>query len=258
MVIATKVCGRTGDGPNDGGLGRKHIMAAVEGSLRRLGTDYVDLYQCHTWDPTTPLEESLSTFDALVRSGKVRFLGTSNLPAWRLQKEIEVSRRYGWESFVCLQPLYNLLDRGLDHLGLMEVCRNEGIGVIPWSPLAGGWLSGKYRRSMNAPPSGTRIDNAGRPGNFYGYAKWDTYAIERTWTIIDTLLMVATEVGKSPAQVALRWLLQREGVTAPIIGARKLEQLEDNLGAVGWSLSDEHLERLTLVSEVRLASRVEG
>ncbi len=246
FVIATKVRFPMGQGPNDVGLSRKHILAGVEGSLRRLGTDYIDLYQVHCWDQATPLEETLSTLHELVRSGKVRYIGASNFTGWQLQKAIDISKQMGWEPFRCLQPLYNLLDRSTEW-ELIPVCINEGLGVIPWSPLRGGWLSGKYRRGMEAPPEGTRVQVAER----YGWSEsWSRYNNDRTWHVIDVLLAVADEVGKTPAQVALNWLLRRPGVTAPIIGVRNLEQLEDNLGAVGWALDEEHMTRLTEASEI--------
>jgi aryl-alcohol dehydrogenase-like predicted oxidoreductase len=240
VVIATKVRFRMGPGTNDIGLSRKHILANLDASLRRLGTDYVDLYQMHMWDPNTPLEETLSTFDGLVRSGKVRYLGASNVTGWMLQKAIDLSRAAGWEPFASLQPLYNLLDRAIEW-ELLPVCQNEGVGVIPWSPLRGGWLTGKYRRGMQAPPQGTRVDTATEKG---WSEKWDEYANERTWKLIDLLLETAEHLEKTPAQVALNWVLHRPGITAPIIGARNLAQLEDNLGAAGWQMPDEAHERL--------------
>ena len=245
LVIATKVRFSTGDGPNEVGLSRKHILTEVENSLRRLQTDYIDLYQVHCWDPGTPLKETLSTLDTLVQSGKVRYLGASNYTGWQMQKAIDLSRFHGWEQFRVLQPLYNLLDRTIEW-DLVPVCQNEGVGIIPWSPLRGGWLTGKYHRDMETLPEGTRVDNATR----FGWGEsWDAYNTERTWTIIDELLAVAGETGKTPAQVALRWVMQRPGVTAPIIGARTMEQLESNLNACGWTLSDEHMARLTEISD---------
>ena len=244
-VIATKIFWPVGPGPNDAGLSRKHILAGVEASLRRLGTDYIDLYQVHCWDSATPLTETLQTLDGLVKSGKVRYLGASNYSGWQLQKAVDVSRQMGWEPFVCLQPLYNLLDREAEW-ELLPVCQNAGIGVIPWSPLRGGWLSGKFRRGMSAPPSGTRIETA---QDLKWNEAWDNYNNERTWQVLDTLFAVAEEAGKSPAQVAINWLLQQPGVTAPIIGARTLEQLEDNLGASGWALDEEQMAKLTQSSE---------
>lgn len=247
-VVATKVRFAMGEGPNDLGVSRKHILDAVDASLRRLGTDYIDLYQVHAWDPKTPLEETLGTLDGLVKQGKVRYIGTSNFKGWQLQKSIEISRQMGWELFVCLQPLYNLLDRGVE-LELVEVCQNEGLGIIPWSPLRGGWLSGKYRRGMTEPPTGTRVEMAEDRG--WGETFTD-YNTEHTWNLLDTLYAIATETEKTAPQVALRWLLQRPGVTAPIIAARVMKHLEDNLGAGGWSLSDEQMARLTETGEKTL------
>ena len=254
LVIATKVRWPMGSGPNEVGLSRKHILAGIEASLRRLETDYVDLYQVHNWDPNTPLEEILSTLNTLVNAGKVRYTGASNLAGWQLQKAVDMSRSMGWESFSCLQPLYNMLDRSIEW-EILPVCRNEGLGVIPWSPLRGGWLSGKYRRGMTAPPAGTRIDEASRLG---WSESWAAYANERTWNVIDALLDVAREAGKSPAQVALNWVLNRPGVTAPIVGARTLVHLEDNLGAAGWTLSPELLDRLQKASDEQLPYPYEG
>jgi aryl-alcohol dehydrogenase-like predicted oxidoreductase len=245
LIIATKVRFALGDGPNDLGLSRKHILTSVETSLRRLKTDYIDLYQMHCWDDATRLEETLSTLDGLVKSGKVRYLGVSNFTGWQLQKSIEVSRHMGLEPFICLQPLYNLLDRETEW-ELIPVCLNEGLGIIPWSPLRAGWLAGGYRRGMTAPPSGTRVEMAENRG--WGET-FTAYATEHTWNLLDTLFAIADEVARTPAQVAIRWLLQRPGVTAPIIAARAEHHLEDNLGACGWTLSDEHLSRLTAASD---------
>lgn len=248
FVIATKVRFPMGKGPNEVGLSRKHIVAAAEASLCRLGIDYIDLYQVHAWDPGTPLEETLNTLDSLVQSGKVRYIGASNFCGWQLQKAIDISRQMGWELFSCLQSLYNLLDRSIEW-ELLPVCQNEGVGVICWSPLRGGWLSGKYRRGMAAPPEGSRVETAEKQG---WSEAWSIYNNERTWRVIDELFAVAEEIGKTPPQVALNWLLHRPGVTAPIIGVRTLAHLEDNLGASGWSLSEEQMNRLNRVSEHRL------
>ncbi len=245
LVIATKVRFPMSREPNDVGLSRKHILASVERSLRRLRTDYIDLYQVHCWDHITPLEETLGALQTLVQSGKVRYIGASNFNGWQLQKAIDLSRQRGWEPFACLQPQYNLLCRSTEW-ELVPVCLNEGLGVIPWSPLRGGWLSGKYRRGMTAPLADTRIAAAGERG--WGES-WEAYNNEHTWRLLDELVAVAGEVGKGPAQVAINWLLRRPGVTAPIIGARNLEQLEDNLGASGWALEAAHVERLNRASD---------
>ncbi|MBN1260355.1 MAG: aldo/keto reductase [Anaerolineae bacterium] len=245
FVIATKVRWAMGEGSNDVGLSRKHILDSVHDSLRRMDTDYIDLFQIHGWDPGAPLEETLSVLHHLVQSGKVRYTGASNVSGWQLQKAIALSRHMGWEAFSCLQPLYNLLDRTIEW-ELLPVCANEGVGVIPWSPLRGGWLSGKYHRGMENPPSGTRVEEAAKRG---WSESWEAYANERTWTIIDALFAVAKEAEKTPAQTALRWLLQRPGVTAPIIGVRTMKHLEDNLGAAGWALTGAQLEMLNMVSD---------
>jgi aryl-alcohol dehydrogenase-like predicted oxidoreductase len=246
LVIGTKAYGGMGPGPNDEGTGRKHLLSAVEASLRRLRTDYIDLYQTHVFDDATPIEETLSTLDNLVRSGKVRFLGASNYTGWQLQKSLDLARQHGWEPFSCLQPLYNLLDREAEW-DLVPVSQNEGVGIIPWSPLRGGWLSGRYKRDMDAPPAGSRADanpDEGWP------AAWQTYANARTWGVIDALVEIGEKTGRSPAQVALRWLMQRPAVTAPIIGGRTPEQLEDGLrAATGSPLIEEHMDRLTEVSD---------
>lgn len=241
FVVATKVRFPMGDGPNDGGLSRKHILASVDDSLRRLGTDYIDLMQVHAWDAMTPLEETLGTLNDLVRSGKVRYIGASNFRAWQLQKAIYTSRARGWEPFVCLQPQYSLLCRATEY-ELLPLCEHEGLGVIPWSPLRGGWLSGKFRRGEQ-PQEQTRVGS--------NKTSWERHDNEFSWQLLDTLSAVAAEAGKSPAQAALNWMLSRSGaITAPIIGARNVAQLEDNLGASGWTLSAEHLRRLDDASEV--------
>lgn len=241
LVIATKVYGEAGPGLPVRGAGRKHVMAGVEASLRRLGTDFIDLYQVHVFDDATPLEETLTTLDALVTSGKVRFIGASNLAGWQLQKAIDLSRHHGLEPYVSLQPLYNLLDRDAE-LELIPVCQQEGVGVIAWSPLAGGWLSGKYSKDLAGPPADSRTSEAG----------WRARDMDRTWRVIDALRTTAAEAGRTPAQVALRWVAQRPGLTAPIIGVRSPEQLADNLGATGWRLDDDQLRRLTEAGDTPL------
>jgi aryl-alcohol dehydrogenase-like predicted oxidoreductase len=246
LVIATKVRYATDSGPNSVGLSRKHILAAIEASLRRLNTDYIDLYQLHCWDAETPLEETLSTLELLVESGKVRYPGVSNFTGWQLQKTVDISRQMGWEVFASLQALYNLLDRYLEW-DILPVCRNEGLGLLCWSPLGGGWLTGRMYRGMPGPPPGSRISVAEKEG---WSESWSNYDCEHTWRVIDALLAEAEGVGRPPAQVAINWLLQRPGVTCPVIGARTMAQLEDNLGVVSWSLSDEQMERLNAASRL--------
>src|SRR2546423_4354739 len=243
-AIATKVRFPMGKGPNEVGLSRKHILASVEASLRRLRTDYIDLYQVHSWDGMTPLGDTLSTMHTLVQGGKVRYLGASNFSGWQLQKAVDTSRQMGWEPFVCLQPQYNLLTR-TPEWEILPVCQNEGLGVIPWSPLRGGWLSGKFRRGMEGPPADSRVAVAEQRG--WG-ERWSTYNNERTWSVLDALFAVAEEAAKTPAQVAINWLLRRPTVTAPIIGARSMEQLDANLGASGWALTPDPVECLNRAS----------
>lgn len=248
LVVATKVRFSANLAPNRVGLSRKHIMSAVEQSLKNLRTDYIDLYQTHCWDEGTPLEESLSTLDLLVRQGKVRYLGASNISGWQLQRALDLADMRGWHKYVSLQPLYNLLDRELEW-ELVPLCRANGLGIIPWSPLRGGWLSGKFKRGMQAPAEGSRIEKAEAEG---WSETWSAYNTEATWAVVDAVHEIAAETGASPAQVALSWVMNRPGVTAPIVGARTLDQLKDNLGAAELKLSQEQRDRLTEVSEKRL------
>jgi aryl-alcohol dehydrogenase-like predicted oxidoreductase len=245
VVVATKVRFRMGDGSNQLGLGRKHIRAAVTASLQRLQTDYLDLYQTHCWDPVTPLEETLSALNDLVREGLVRYIGASNHTGWQLQRAIDTSRRNGWEPYTCLQPQYSLLCRSTEW-ELVPLCRDAGIGIIPWSPLRGGWLSGKYHRGMAEPPIGTRVGDQGDG------TSWKANYNDHTFEVLDALQAVAQEVDRSPSQVALRWVLQQPGVTAPIIGARTTAQLDDNLGTSAFALSAEQLARLDEASALAL------
>jgi aryl-alcohol dehydrogenase-like predicted oxidoreductase len=243
LVIATKVRFAMGPGINDVGISRKHIMAGCEASLRRLGTDYIDLYQVHCWDDLTPLEETLSALTDLVRHGKVRYLGISNFTGWQIMKAMHISEKYGYERFVSLQPQYSLVERHLEY-ELVPVSLDQGLGILPWGPLGGGFLSGKYRKG-EAPPQDSRIAHATDDME----EAWDRRATQRNWEIVDVLGTIAEETGHSYSQIALNWLLNKPGVTAPILGARKMEQLEDNLGATGWSLDDKQMQRLNEVSE---------
>src|ERR671917_421988 len=242
VVLATKVRFPMGEGPNDVGLSRKHVTQGCEDSLRRLGTDYIDLYQVHCWDAATPLEETLSALSDLVRSGKVRYIGVSNFTGWQLMKSLDTSEANGFERFVCLQPQYSLVERNIER-EVLPVCLEEGLGVIPWSPLGGGFLSGKYRRDED-PPEDSRIAGAVESMEEY----WDRRATERNWAALDVVGRISDETGKSYAQISLNWLLRQDGVTAPIIGARTVEQLEDNIGASGWELTGEQVEDLSEAS----------
>ncbi len=241
LVIASKVFFPTGPGPNHTGLSRKHILTQIDASLRRLQTDYIDIYQMHCFDASTPIDETLRALDDLVHAGKVRYLGASNCTGAQLVRAVMTSDRQGLARFDCLQPEYSLLVRSTEW-ELLPVCIEEGIGVIAWSPLAGGWLSGKYRRDEPADPA-SRVGRADR---------WDDLPeqreTERTWRIIDALWAVAQARDKTPAQVALNWVLRQPGVTAPIFGARTPQQLEDNLGAVGWTLTQDEVATLSQVS----------
>jgi len=240
VVLATKVRFKMGDGPNDVGLSRRHIRMSVEASLRRLGTDWIDLYQVHCWDNHTPLEETISTLDDLVHEGKVRYVGASNYAAWQLAKALGIAALRDWEPFVSLQPEYSLVTRDIER-ELLPLCRDAGLAVLPWSPLAGGILSGKYRQGEDL-PEGTRGGDSAEPITF-------TYRLDdRAWRIVDAVRNAADEIGKTPAQVALNWVAYRPGITSPIIGVRNLDQLEANLGAIGWRLEDAQLKALLWAS----------
>ena len=242
VVLATKVRFPMGDGPNDVGLSRRHVIAGCEASLRRLGTDWIDLYQVHMWDRLTPIEETLDALSDLVASGKVRYVGASNFAGWQLMRAELASALQGFTRFVSLQPQYSLIERRLEY-EIGPAAQALGLGLIPWGPLAQGMLSGKYDRATG-PGDDTRMGTA-EPAHV---ESWDRRDEERNWAIVDAVGQVARETGRSPAQVALNWLLTQPGVTAPIVGARRPEQLEDNLGAVGWRLDDAQRERLTAVS----------
>jgi aryl-alcohol dehydrogenase-like predicted oxidoreductase len=244
-IIASKVFFPTGEHPNDTGLSRKHIQRSIDESLRRLQTEYLDLYQVHCFDASTPLGETLGVLDDLVHAGKVRYLGASNFAPSHLQKALMMGKMNRWNSFVSLQAEYSLMVRSSEW-ELLPLCRGEGLGFLAWSPLAGGWLTGKYRKAQ-PPPRDSRVGRKDR---------WDDQPKQReseiTWRIVDALQAIAEQRGKTPAQVALNWLLQQPGVTAPILGARTLEQLDENLGSTGWTLSTEELGRLENASAIPL------
>jgi len=249
FVIATKARFPTGTGPNNSGLSRKHILASVEASLKRLQTNYIDLYQVHGFDVGTPLQETIVTLHELVRAGKIRYIGASNFSGYQLQKSIDISQSLGLEPFTCLQPLYNLLCRSTEW-ELIPVCTNEGVGIIPYSPLSGGMLTGKYSRD-SPPEKGSRLDwaDSSTRSQRSGYK---AQSKDSTWDIVDTVKAIAVESNKTAAQVAIRWLLQKPSVTAPIIGAKSLDQLNANMGAVGWSLTDDQMKKLDEVSSIPL------
>jgi aryl-alcohol dehydrogenase-like predicted oxidoreductase len=243
LVIATKGRFPMGDGPNDAGLTRTHLSRSLDASLRRLGVETVDLYQAHAWDPLTPIEETLGFFDDAVRAGKIRYAGVSNFLGWQLQKTVLLARSGGRPPIATLQPQYSLLARDIE-FELVEVCGNENVGILPWSPLAGGWLTGKYLRDQ-LPTGATRLGEDPRRG-MEAYAPRN--AQERTWQVIDAVRQVAEKRGASMSQVALAWVADRPSVSAVILGARTVEQLDDNLGAAGLHLSEEETALLTQAS----------
>ena len=244
VILATKVNFPTGSRPNDRGLSRVHIMQAVEASLRRLHTEYIDLYYVHCWDGKTALEETLLTLNNLLKSGKVRYLGVSNFTAWQLMKALSISEKRGWSKFICLQPQYSLVVRDIER-EILPLCREEGLGVVVWGPLGGGFLSGKYRRGEK-PPEESRIARAEETWE----EAWSRRATEKNFRILDVVGKIASSTGKSYAQVALAWIRSQPGITSPIIGARTLKQLKDNLGSVGWELTSEELVALDKASRL--------
>jgi aryl-alcohol dehydrogenase-like predicted oxidoreductase len=234
VVIATKVRGAMGKGPNDQGLSRVHIFNAVENSLRRLDTDYIDLYQTHYFDDT-PIEETLLALDDLVRQGKVRYIGCSNYPAWLMMQALWAADKLNLRGYCSLQPHYNLVHRAEFERELASVCHTYQLGVLPYSPLGGGFLTGKYRRDQAA--DSQRAKGASR------------YFNERNWSLLDKMETIASQKnGASISQIALAWLLSDSLITSPIIGPRNLEQLQDNLGAAGLRLSLEEKEQLNQAS----------
>lgn len=240
VVIATKGRFPMGDGKNDLGLSRVNLTRALDASLSRLGVEAVDLYQAHAFDALTPLEETLRFFDDAVTAGKIRYAGVSNFLGWQLQKAALLTDFLRLTPIVTLQPQYNLLVRDIE-FELVDVCRQENIGILPWSPLAGGWLTGKYQRDT-APTGATRLGEDPERG-MEAYAKRN--ADERTWRVVDAVRTVAEQRGVSMAQIALAWANDRPAVTSVILGARTVAQLDDNLAAAGLHLSAEETALLT-------------
>ncbi|WP_426624842.1 aldo/keto reductase [Leifsonia sp. McL0607] len=246
IVIATKGRFPMGEGSNDLGLSRTHLRRALDDSLRRLGVDHIDLYQMHAWDALTPLEETLRFLDDAVTAGTIGYYGFSNYLGWQLTKSVAVADGYGFAPPVTLQPQYSLLVRGIEH-EIVPAALDAGIGLLPWSPLAGGWLSGKYRRDQ-APTGATRLgENPNRGMEAFAARNADPH----TWEVIDAVQAVSEETGSSMSQVALAWLVDRPAVTSVILGARTVEQLDDNLAAADLVLSDEQVARLDEVSAPR-------
>ena len=233
VVIGTKVYYPMSSDPNDRGLSRKHVMASIDASLRRLGTDYVDLYQIHRWDAETPIEETLQALHDIVRAGKARYIGASSMSAWQFSKALYLADRHGWTRFASMQNHYNLVYRE-EEREMLPLCREQGIGVIPWSPLARGFLAGTRKR-------GERTATVREESDTFAH---DLYYSEADYDVVDRVVEIAGSKGIRPAQVALAWLLRQPGVAAPIVGASKLEQLDQAVAALDVTLSDEEARRL--------------
>jgi aryl-alcohol dehydrogenase-like predicted oxidoreductase len=238
-VLATKVRGRMNDDVNAVGLSRYHIMASVEASLKRLQTDHIDLYQMHSYDPVTPLDETLRALDDLVHQGKVRYIGASNFMAWQLMKALGISDKLGLARFESLQAYYTIADRDLER-EVVPLVQDQNLGIMVWSPLAGGLLTGKFNRDGTGPDGSRRVS-----------FDFPMTHKERAFDSVDVMREIGEELGVSVAQVALAWLLHQSAVTSVIIGAKTVEQLHDNLNAVNVCLSEDHLKRLNEVSKLR-------
>ena len=233
IVLATKVYFPIGKGPNGGGLSRKHIMEGIDNSLRRLGTDYVDLYQIHRWDNDTPIEETMEALHDVVKAGKALYIGASSMYAWQFAKAQYTADLHGWTRFSSMQNHMNAVYRE-EEREMLPLCRDQGVGVIPWSPLARGFLAGNRKRDTSDPTTRAKSDDFAK-GMYYEPEDFD---------VVDAVVAIADEKGLSPAQIALAWLLHKPGVTAPIIGATKMYQLEEAAAAVDISLSDEEIEQI--------------
>lgn len=238
VLISTKATFKMGSGPNDFGSSRFHLIRACEASMKRLGTDYIDIYHMHGFDGITPIDETMSALDDLVRSGKVRYIACSNFSGWNLMKSLSVSEKYGWSKYISHQVHYSLLSREFEW-ELMPLAKDQSLGTMVWSPLSAGRLSGKYKRGQGFPEDG-RIAQGGGEGpeieqNFF-------------FDLMDLLIQISIETGKTVAQIALNWVLSRPFISNVVIGARNHSQLTENLGAVGWSLTTDQLKRLDLAS----------
>ncbi len=242
VLISTKATFRRGDGPNDVGSSRFHLIHAVEGALKRLGTDYIDLFQLHAFDAMTPVEETLSTLDTMVRAGKIRYIGCSNFSGWHLMKSLAVSERYGYPRYVAHQAYYSLVGRHYEW-ELMPLGVDQKVGAVVWSPLGWARLTGKIRRNQPL-PAVSRLQS--KFNTEIGPKVPDEYL----YSVIDVVEEIAKETGKTVPQIALNWLLQRPTVSTLVIGARNEAQLRDNLGAIGWNLSADQMERLDAVSSI--------
>jgi aryl-alcohol dehydrogenase (NADP+) len=238
VVIATKAFYPMSEDPNDRGLSRKHLMSSIDGSLRRLGTDYVDLYQIHRYDPETPIEETLCALDDIVRAGKARYIGASSMAAWQFARALYLADRHGWTRFVSMQDHYNLVYRE-EEREMLPLCRDEGIGVIPWSPLARGFLAGNRRAADKGDTARAKTDDFAHR----------LYYMDSDFRIVERVVSLAGRRGVKPAQIALAWLLRQPGVTAPIVGASKIEHLDQAVDALEISLTDEECGELEALYE---------
>ncbi|MEO6982616.1 MAG: aldo/keto reductase [Edaphobacter sp.] len=245
VMISTKATFRLGKGPNDVGSSRYHLVQSLERSLKRLGTDYIDVYHLHGFDATTPVEETLNTLDKFVREGKVRYIAVSNFSGWHLMKSLSVSERYGWARYVGHQVYYSLIGRDYEW-ELMPLALDQGVGAMVWSPLGWGRLTGKIRRGRPLPKESRLQSKAVMEGG-------PQPAEEYLYTVVDAIDEVAKETGKTVPQIALNWVLRRPTVSTAIVGARNEQQLRQNIGAVGWELTAEQIARLDAASEVPLA-----
>jgi aryl-alcohol dehydrogenase-like predicted oxidoreductase len=245
VLISTKATFRFGKGPNDVGSSRYHLTQALEGSLKRMGTDYVDVYHLHAFDAATPVEETLNTLDKFVREGKVRYIAASNFSGWHLMKSLSVSERYGWSRYVGHQVYYSLVGRDYEW-ELMPLAAEQGVGALVWSPLGWGRLTGKIRR-------GQPIPETSRLNSKLAIDAGPQVPEEYLYRVVDALDEVAAETGKTVPQVALNWVLRRPTISTAIIGARNETQLKQNLGAVGWKLTEEQIAKLDAASRVPLA-----
>lgn len=238
LLLSTKMSLPMGSGPNDAGSSRMRLVRGVEDALRRLGTDHIDIFQLHAFDAGTPLEETLSTLDTLVRAGKLRYVGVSNFACWQVMKSLAIAERYGWPRYVAHQVYYSLVGRDYEW-DLMPFAADQGLGALVWSPLGWGRLTGKLRRGA-ALPDGSRLHETA--------AFAPPVEDERLFRVVDALDVVAAETGKSVPQIAINWLLRRPTVSSVILGARNEAQLKDNLGAVGWTLDSDQIARLDAAS----------
>lgn len=243
VVLATKVRFPMSDAVNDQGLSRRHIIASVEASLRRLCTDYLDLLYMHSWDPLTPIEESLRALDDLVKQGKIRYTGVSNFKAWQMMKALGVSEQYKWVGFIAAQYQYSLVKRDLEY-EFTDLCESEGVGLVPWGPLGGGFLSGKYHPDQK--PVAGRISTTAE----HTEEAWERRSNAQNWAILEAVTAIARERDMSIPQVALLWVKEQPAVSSVILGARTLTQLKDNLTAQDHLLTAEELQKLDEVSQL--------